>query len=114
MAHANSRQIGSAMRIYKNSAGTVIAIDNIAVVAETRKVSASKFHFSAHPTRKRTCLYLGVGTRVVASILVIGDFTTLTDDSGDHLTATWPAQNTGYNDVEISFLVVGARIGDTL
>jgi len=108
----NTRQIGQACRIYKNADAKVIAMDAIAVNVDTRRITMDTFHHSASMKYHRTLFHLGVGDRTVALIQMIGDYTDLSEDSGNYLTATWDsADNT--NDIKITFNTL-AKLGDTV
>lgn len=112
MPPTTTRQIGQACRIYKNADAKVIAIDEIAINGCTRRISADTFHHSATMDYNRTLFHLGVGDRTVALIQMVGTYNSLTEDSGNYLTATWDSPD-NTNDVEISFNTL-AKLGDTV
>lgn len=107
-----TRQIGQACRIYKNADAKVIAIDEISINADTRRISMDTFHYSASMSHKRTLFHLGIGDRTVALIQMVGNYSGLSEDSGNYLTATWDSPN-GTNDVEITFNTL-AKLGETI
>lgn len=98
-----TRQLGSLCRIYKNSSGIIIAIDDIVINADTTRLhKVNKFHQSAHPVYSRQLFYLGVGDRTIDTIEVIGDFSSIEVDGGNYSSATWSGDG-GTNDAVISF-----------
>jgi len=108
----NTRQVGQALRIYKNADAKIIAMDDIAINADIRRINIDTFHHSASMSYQRTLFHLGVGDRTVALIQMLGDYSSLSEDSGDYLTATWDsADNT--NDIKITFNTL-AKLGDTV
>jgi len=113
MPSEKTRQTGWALRIYKNSDNKVLAMDDIAVVTDTRRISATNFHHSSRWTSKRTLIELSEGTRVVSKILMLGDFDSYTNDSGNYKTATWNAVSENENSVTMTFEDL-PEIGDTL
>lgn len=116
MSNVASRHLGSACRIYKNSAGKTIAIDEIALSIEKHQISFNKFHRHIDLISvKRTLLHLTVGgDRVVSLIQMIGDYDSIQEDSGNYLTAMWFAASPDENDLEVSFSEHVAQIGDTV
>lgn len=94
-----TRQIGHLCRIYKNSSDKVIAIDDVAVVADSRRIATNTFHQSSRPLHTRTLFYLGEGNRTVNKVLVIGDFDEIEESSGNYLSATWYGQTDTNNSV---------------
>ena len=112
MAGPNTtRQIGTACRIYKNSANKVIAVDAISIVGESRRINLERWHISGYPEHHRTLFHLGEGDRVVAKILMFGDYSSITEDSGDYLSATW-LYEPGVDPTVISFNHL-LKVGDT-
>lgn len=94
-----TRQIGWAMRIYRNSSDAIIATDCISIVADLRRISAERFHRSAYLEYNRELYHLGNGDRVVAKIQMIGDYNSIEDGTGNYLNATWDAASENENDV---------------
>lgn len=116
MSHGSfkTRQIGTVCRIYKNSNDTVIAIDDIAVVADTTRLhQLEKFHLSARPTHARTLFYLETANRTIATIQVFGNFDTVDVDGGDYTSATWSGIEGSSGDVVIDFKHL-PKVGDTI
>ena len=113
MSTTKTRNTGSALRIYKNSSNKVIAIDEIHVTTDIRHISVDRFHHSSVWKHKRELFHLGVGDRVVYKVLMLGDYSSITEDSGDYLNATWGAVSANENDVTMNFDVL-AKVGDTL
>lgn len=89
MPTSQSRRMGSATRIYRNSDNCVIAIDDISVTYDSHWLPNRTVHNSVNLSHSRQLLYLGTGDRIVASIQMIGDFESITEDSGNYLTAVW-------------------------
>ena len=104
--------MGSATRIYKNSDSTVIAIDDLSISYDSHWLADRRVHNAVKMVSARTLLYLGVGDRVVAQIQMIGDFLSLTEDSGNYLTATWKTNSTAEANA-IGFGTL-AKLGDTV
>lgn len=114
-----TREIGNICRIYKNSNDKIIAIDDISVTANILRLGSTstniKFHRSVDKiTPCRTLLHLGVGDRVVSLIQQIGDYSSVTDDSGNYYVTTWNKSSNNENDIEISLEPYVASIGDTI
>jgi hypothetical protein len=117
MSRSQSRQLGSACRIYKNSAGKVIAVDYVAVnVDKTQIQGNNKFHVSVNSIDvDRKLLHLTVGgSRVVSTIMMIGDYSSIQENSGNFFIAQWNAGSADENDVQLSFESKVAKIGDTV
>lgn len=118
-ATQTTRQIGHICRIYKNSNDKVLAIDEISVTANVLRTGNTstdvKFHISVDKiTPERMLLHLEVGSRVVASIQQIGNYDSVTIDSGDYLLVTWNKESDNENDVQFSLEPYVAKIGDTV
>lgn len=110
-----TRQIGHLCRIYKNSDGKIIAIDDIEVVGNVLKISDTKFHVSVDKiSTSRTLLHLGVGGRVVYSINTIGNYSSIAENGGNYLTVGWDAASENENRVEVSIEPYVSVIGDTI
>lgn len=116
MSNIASRHLGSACRIYKNSEGKTIAIDEIGISIDKSQIQYNKFHRHVDLISvKRTLLHLTVGgSRVVSLIQMIGDYDSITEDSGNYLVATWLASSPDENDLEVSFSEHVAQVGDTV
>lgn len=108
-----TRQIGWALRIYRNSDDKVIRIDDISIVADSRRINPDLFHYSAYKKHHHMLLHLGIGNRTVAIIQMLGDYDEIEDVSGDYLTAKWHAASQNENDVEIAFNDL-PKLGDTV
>lgn len=113
MASQETRQTGWALRIYKNSDNKVLAIDDITVITDTRRITLERFHHSSRWTSKRTLIHLGIGDRIISTVQMLGDYDLITEDSGDYLTATWSAASENENDVVMLFDTL-PKTGDTL
>ena len=72
MSSQQTRQTGWVLRIYKNADNKVLAIDDIAVVTDTRRITSTRFHHSSRWTSKRMLIYLGIGDRIIDKIQVLG------------------------------------------
>lgn len=103
-----TRQIGTACRIYKNADDKVIAIDKVAVVERMRVNKQFKKLRSAFKTFKRTLFHFG-GNRVISTILSVGDYNSLSVDQND---AVWSGTEES-NDIEITFNDL-PQIGDSV
>lgn len=108
-----TRQIGWALRIYRNSDNKVIALDDIAIVADTRRINPQQFHHSARKKYHRMLLHLGIGNREIAIIQMLGDYMEIDEASGDYEWAKWEATSDNENEVEITFNDL-PKLGDTL
>lgn len=113
MSTTSTRDTGSVLRIYKNSSNKVIAIDEISVTTDTRRITIDRFHHSSTWKHKRTLFHLGVGDRVVYKILMLGDYSSITEDGGDYLNATWDGSSANENNAVMNFDAL-AKVGDTL
>ena len=101
---STSRQVGKLCRIYKNSGNKVIAIDDIAIVADTQRIhKLGVFHQSAIPVHQRTLFYLESSNRVVDKILIFGDFSSISIDGGNYQTGTWENEGETNNLIIIIF-----------
>jgi len=123
-----TRSIGCACRIYRNSDNKVIAIDDINVIADTVQLGnnanvfpnvypgdmniSNRWHRAAHMQFKRMLLHLGIGDRVVAKIQMIGNYKTIDTISGDYLEAKWQGCD-DEDDIPVTFASL-AKVGDTL
>lgn len=118
-ATQTTRQLGSICRIYKNSNGTVIAIDDVSVTANVLRLGSTnttvRFHISVDKiTPFRTLFHLGSGDRIVAQVQQIGEYDSVTVDSGDYLNVKWDRTSDNENDVEFNLGPYVAVIGDTV
>lgn len=107
-----TRQIGVVCRIYKNSSGKVLALDEINVIGTQKRLGINRFFNSASYHTKRLLVHLGVGDRVISRIIMLGDYTSLTEDSGNYNSATWVGTEET-NDSIIYFNDL-PQLGDTL
>jgi hypothetical protein len=111
----NTRQIGSVTRIYKNGNGKVIAIDDVSVHVDQLRLTDVKFHNAVSSINVcRTITNLETGNRVVATIMSIGNYSSIQETSGNYLVVTWSAANENENDVEVLLSEYVSQIGDTL
>jgi len=110
---STSRQIGKLCRIYKNLNGAILAIDDVAIVADTQRIhKLGIFHQSAVPHHQRELFHMDTTSRVIATIQIFGDYSSITIDDGKYLTGTWKNdENT--NDVIISFEYL-PTVGDVI
>jgi hypothetical protein len=97
-----TRKYGCVSRIYKNSNNKVLAIVCIDILVDTLKISPTKFHNSAYKITDTTKYHLELGNRTVAIIQMCGNYSSLSEDSGNYLTATWQGKE-NINDFTISF-----------
>lgn len=116
MPPSSTRQLGTACRIYKNSAGKVIALDHIAVNVEKEQISRGRY--DVHMTSvdvKRTLLHLTVGgSRVISTIQMIGDYSSIQENAGNFFVVVWDAASADENAVELSLEPYVSAIGDTV
>lgn len=119
MAPQQTRQIGEITRVYKNANNKAIAIDCIDVTANVLRLGSTttdvRFHISIDKINtKRSLIHLGVDDRVVSEIHMIGDYDSITTDSGNYFLVTWNKASDNENDVSFSLEPYVAKIGDTL
>ena len=100
-ASTQTRQIGWAMRIYRNADDKIIATDCITITADTRRINAERFHSSAYMNYDRELYHLGDGGRTIAKIQMIGNYNNIEDSSGNYLNVTWDAVSEHENDITI-------------
>jgi len=115
--HQKTRRLGSGLRIYKNAAGDVIGLDSFEVTVNVQRLIEGfvTFHRSVDGINiSRTLIHLNTGSRVVATIQMVGDYSSITTDAGDFFVATWLAATSEENDVEITFENKVAKLGDTI
>lgn len=111
---------GSVVRIYKNTAGETIGLDEIGILFQ----SAQKKILNPVPhdnelivigevtNFKRTLIHAAAtASRVIAEIKQVGDYASVTTDTGDYLAGTWEF---GANDCELVLTNYVAQIGDTI
>lgn len=111
----STRQLGVITRIYKNSNGKVIAVDDVSIEVDEMRLTDVKFHRSVKSINKcRTKIHLELGNRVVASIQTFGNFNSILENSGNYLVPTWLATSVNDNDIEIQLNDYVAKLGDTL
>jgi len=118
---SQSKQLGSTsvVRIYKNAAGATIGMDELNIIFTSfQKIPNTPgddsviFYSGQVKTNRRTTIIEGSGgDRDVATIKVIGDFNSITENSGDYLYMTW---TTDANDIELGVPSTVALIGDTI
>lgn len=111
-----SRRLGKICRIYKNSASNIIALESVDVNINSLQKANKTFHRSVSSVdTSRQILHLTTGgSRVVASIQTIGDYSSIEENGGDYLIVTWDAASSNENDVVISLENHVAKIGDTV
>lgn len=111
----STRQLGIITRIYKNSNGKVIAVDDVSIEVDELRISDTKYHRSVRSINKcRTKIHLELGNRVVALIQTFGNFNSILENSGDYLVPTWLAASVNENDIEVQLTDYVAKLGDTL
>jgi hypothetical protein len=124
----STRSIGSATRIYRNSSNKVIALDDIAIIADTVQLGnkanvfnnvypgdmniSSRWHRSAVTQFKRMLMHLGVGDRVIAKIQMIGDYKSVELVTGNYVSAFWQGCD-DEDDIPVNFDGL-PKVGDTL
>jgi len=115
-SNLKSRRLGKVCRIYKNSASSIIALESVDVNVNSLQKADKTFHRSVSSIDvSRQILHLVTGgSRVVASIQSIGDYSSIEENGGDYLIATWDRASNSENDVVISLEGRVARIGDTV
>jgi hypothetical protein len=107
------------VRIYKNAAGETLGMDEINIKFFSRQVTRElntqdqEIHYGFQiMSINRTLIVSGLITdRDIAEIKVIGDFASITADSGDYKTMTW---NYFDNDVVVGVPDDVSYIGDTI
>lgn len=115
MANQVTRRLGKICRIYKNSLGTIIATESVEIVADQRRLTAERFHRSVNTINvSRTAFHLDTNSRVVATIQVFGDFSSIETNGGNYFIATWNKSSPNENDVTTSIEGKVAEIGDTV
>jgi len=115
--HQATRRLGSGVRIYKNQQKKVLGLDSFEVTVNVQQLTTGPvgFHRSVDNINiSRTLLHLDTGSRTVADIQMVGDYDSITIDSGDFFVATWAAAGPDENDVVISFEDKVAKVGDTI
>lgn len=110
---SQTRRLGWAMRIYRNSNNKIIASDCIEITADKRRISKEQFHRSAYLHYDRTTYHLAVGNRSVTLIQMLGDYSSVEDATGNYLNATWDASTDNENDVTIDLSSL-PQLGDVL
>ena len=113
MRSSTTRQMGWAMRIYRNAEDKIIATDCIAIDADKRRINKERFHRSAYMDYDRELYHLGTGGRIIAKIQMIGDYNSIEDSSGNYENATWDAASANENDVTIDFRSL-PKVGDVI
>jgi hypothetical protein len=108
-----TQQLGSVTRIYKNTNDLVIAIDDVSIVGDTRKVGDGKFHRSGKRTYRRFLFNLETGNRTITAIQMIGDYSSITEDAGNFNSATWTDSTGDANDIVVSFADL-KQLGDSV
>lgn len=103
------RLAGRVLRIYRASNNKVIALDTVTAMEEMQKVTSTKFHRSVVRHVARQLLYHTGVSRVVASITVMGDFSSLSVDMN---VATWNRPD-NENSIVIDMSDL-AQVGDTV
>lgn len=112
----NSRRLGTVCRIYKNSASKVIALESVEVTIDILQKADKTFHRSVNTvnvSRRLVHLQLG-GSRVIASVQAIGSYSSIEENGGNYLVATWAKKSDNENDVVISLEGYVAVVGDTV
>jgi len=123
-----TRHIGNACRIYRNSDNKVIAIDDISITADIVQLSnntnilnspypgnntaSQRWHASAVMHSHRCLLHLGTGDRVVAKIQMLGNYKSIETISGDYLEAIWAGCDSD-DDLPVSLNNL-AKVGDSI
>ena len=123
-----TRSIGCACRIYRNSSNKVIAMDEINIIANTVQLGnnanvfgnvypgdmniSSSWHRQALMQSKRILLHLGVGDRIIAKIQMLGNFKSIETISGNYIEAKWAGCDSG-DDIPVNFNEL-PKVGDTL
>lgn len=103
------RQAGRILRVYRASCGKVIAVDNVVAMEDVQKVNATKFHRSVVRHVARQLMHHTGVSRLVATISVMGDFSTLSVDMN---LATWiRPENENTFSIDMSDL---PQVGDTV
>lgn len=116
MSNVNTRQLGVIQRIYKNSAGDILAIDNISVNINKEQVNKLKFVIYVDSIQKKRTLYhlKSTGSRVVSTVQSIGNYSSVQSNSGNYYIATWNAESADENRIEVNLQPHVASLGNTL
>lgn len=112
-----TRRLGSGCRIYRNVADIILALDQFEVTINTQQLPSGPimFHRSVDSIHvSRMLIHLDQGSRVVSTIQMIGDYSSITTDAGDYLIVTWDANSVDENDVVISFEDKVSKVGDSV
>lgn len=117
MSSSRTRKLGQLCRIYKNASNEILAIDTIEPVVDVSTLTTTNtYHRSVSSISvSRSTLYLTLGaSRIISVVQVIGDFSSIEENSGDYLIVTWAASSSNENDVVFSLEPKVAKIGDTV
>lgn len=114
--NSKSRRLGKICRIYKNSASSIIALESVDVNVNSLQKADKTFHrsVSSIDTSRQILHLVAGGSRVVASIQTIGDYSSIEENGGNYLITTWDAASSNENDVVISLENHVAKVGDTI
>ena len=115
---SQTRRYGNICRFYKNANDKLIASDCITVSIECKQIKIDQFFLyvdKVNVERKIFHLEGAGGSRVVSQVLTFGDYSSITEDSGDFLEVTWSAKEPEYNDIVFSLEKYNvSKIGDTV
>lgn len=115
MAHQSTRRLGHVCRIYKNASGKVIALEEVEVTVDKHKIKIDKYHRAVDKINVgRNTIYLDSGSRVVATVQILGNFSSVEENGGDYLVYTWNKASDNENDIQVSLEGKVAQIGDTV
>jgi hypothetical protein len=104
-----TRQLGSAIRIYRNAGNETLAIDDISITCNILRLTTDVWHYSPFVATHRLNLHLGSLDRIIDNIQMIGDYMSISTDLS---TAQWPTSET-VSGVDVSFSAL-SQIGDTI
>ena len=116
MGGQKTRRLGSLCRIYKNSASKIIALESVEITADWVDLPNHQFFRSINSVNvARQLVHLTVGgSRVIASVQIMGDYSSIEENGGNFLVATWNKKSDDENDVVVSLEDYVGVIGDTV
>lgn len=116
MPPSSTRQLSTITRIYRNSATEILAVDCLSIHVNKEQASFGRFiKYITSVDKKRTLMHLTIGgDRVVSEIQMIGDYSSIEENSGNFFVATWLPATASENTLQISLERYVSVLGDTL
>jgi hypothetical protein len=90
----SSRKAGTIYRIYKNADKKILAFDDISIQEEVQKINETKFFSRTQKVVKRTNVHETLRDRTIATITVVGDYSTINEDFSE---AIWTSSGASDN-----------------